>query len=296
MIRFSIIIPTYNRAHTISRAIDSCIKQSYTNWEIIVIDDGSTDSTAEVLKPYIMHSLIIYIYTPNVERGAARNLGIRKSSGTHVTFLDSDDIYHENYLLNAFMLIQKKAPMFFHQSFELVNEHLRVIRKARKHKKEDLLSGNFMACMGVFVQRELLITNMFNEDRTLAGSEDYELWLRLYSKVGLVTSNEVQAALVIHSQRSELNIDIEKFSQRICLLIKLIKDQGNFNEGETRIIISNIYMYSAITLLEIGEIKTAVKEFLNAVKEKKRILQTYKTISFWYHFTKKVLGRINYSK
>jgi len=85
----SVIIPTYNRAKLVTKAIDSVLAQTYTDYEIIVIDDGSTDNTKEVLEPY-MHK-IKYIYQDNAGVYVARNLGIRQAKGQWIAFLDSDD-------------------------------------------------------------------------------------------------------------------------------------------------------------------------------------------------------------
>jgi glycosyltransferase involved in cell wall biosynthesis len=85
----SVIIPTYNRADCITRAIDSVLAQKYKNYEIIVVDDGSTDDTRRVLEPYM--NRIRYIYQENAGCAAARNTGIRASCGEWIAFLDSDD-------------------------------------------------------------------------------------------------------------------------------------------------------------------------------------------------------------
>jgi glycosyltransferase involved in cell wall biosynthesis len=281
--KFSIIIPTYNRRDTISKAIDSCLMQTYRNYEIIVIDDGSTDNTQDVLKPYISSKQISYVYTHNIERGAARNIGIKKSSGDYVTFLDSDDIYYKNYLQCAYEYIDKEKCQFFHQAFDLVDENFKLIRKLKEPKSDAIVYGNFLACMGVFVKREVMVDYQFVEDRILAGSEDYELWLRLYANFGLHTSPVVGSAMVQHTQRSELNIDKAKLARRIALLVRTIQEQQLFDRSTTKKIISNIYMYTAINLLEAGDTKNSIKNFLNAIKENFTILHSRKSIALIYH-------------
>ncbi len=87
----SVIIPTYNRAEYVTQAIDSVLAQTYTDYEIIVVDDGSTDNTREVLEPYM--DKITYKYQENSGVSAARNIGIRASLGQWIAFLDSDDIW-----------------------------------------------------------------------------------------------------------------------------------------------------------------------------------------------------------
>ncbi len=94
---FSIIIPTYNRAHILPRTIASVLAQTYTNWECIIVDDGSTDNTKELIASYT-YPRITYIYQTNAERSAARNNGIRLAQGEYICFLDSDDEYLPEHL------------------------------------------------------------------------------------------------------------------------------------------------------------------------------------------------------
>jgi glycosyltransferase involved in cell wall biosynthesis len=97
--QFSIIIPTYNRAELIQPTLDSVLSQTYEVWECIVVDDGSTDHTAEVIRSYTeKDERFRYIYQNNAERSAARNTGIRHAKGEWICFLDSDDLYEQNYL------------------------------------------------------------------------------------------------------------------------------------------------------------------------------------------------------
>jgi len=92
----SVIIPTYNRATHISRAIESILTQSYRDWEVIVVDDGSSDHTKQVVQAY--GDRVRYVFQSNAGPGAARNLGIRISEGTYLAFLDSDDAWMPEFL------------------------------------------------------------------------------------------------------------------------------------------------------------------------------------------------------
>lgn len=94
---FSVIVPTRNRAHLIERAIDSVLSQTYGDWELIIIDDGSTDTTKSVVSEY-NDPRIAYFYQDHSERSTARNLGIEKSSGKYVCFLDDDDEFLSDHL------------------------------------------------------------------------------------------------------------------------------------------------------------------------------------------------------
>ncbi len=93
---FSVIIPTYNRASFVTKAVDSVLRQTFKDYEIIVVDDGSTDTTMQALEQY--GRAITIVHQVNNGVSAARNAGIRKATGRWIAFLDSDDEWKENYL------------------------------------------------------------------------------------------------------------------------------------------------------------------------------------------------------
>ena len=90
--RVSVVIPTYNYGHFVAEAVESALKQTYPNLEVIVVDDGSNDDTAERLRQF--GNQIIYIYQQNKGLSSARNAGIRRATGEWVAFLDADDVWH----------------------------------------------------------------------------------------------------------------------------------------------------------------------------------------------------------
>lgn len=99
MPKVSVIIPTYNRARYVSEAIDSVLAQTFSDYEIIVVDDGSTDNTRDVIHAYEMQKVNIrYVTQANSGPGAARNNGLRTAEGDWIAFLDSDDIWHPQKL------------------------------------------------------------------------------------------------------------------------------------------------------------------------------------------------------
>lgn len=88
----SIIVPCYNQGQYLGEALDCVLAQTYSNWEVIIVDDGSTDNSAEVAKAYIAKdSRIHYFHQSNAGPSAARNYGVRESKGEHIQFLDGDD-------------------------------------------------------------------------------------------------------------------------------------------------------------------------------------------------------------
>ena len=97
MPKISVIIPTYNRSSLLKQAIDSVLQQTFNDFEVIVVDDGSTDDTRDVIKQ-IGDERIRYFYKDNGGASSARNLGLIKAQGEYISFLDSDDLWPENYL------------------------------------------------------------------------------------------------------------------------------------------------------------------------------------------------------
>lgn len=218
---FSVIIPTYNRASFIQRTIHSVLQQTFSDFEIIVVDDGSTDNTEEEVAS-VKDARIIYYKKENAERAAARNYGIAKSTGSYITFLDSDDLLKENHLEEAvgFLKRNPNTPVF-HLGYDMVKSNGEIIylwKALPDPANEKLLEGNFLSCLGVFIERNVALSNRFNEDRDLSGSEDYELWIRLAAKYPVRTCAVSTACLVNHDERSVLNANSEKLSQRIALV------------------------------------------------------------------------------
>lgn len=204
---FSIIIPTYNRAYIIKSAIDSILKQTFKNYEIIVVDDGSTDNTETLIRSMNV-SKIIYFKTENYERGAARNLGISLASGNYITFLDSDDIFYSNHL-SAVMghITRLNFPKVLHLRYDIKDLKKKESKQSPLLKgniNKQLIYGNFISCHAIFLEQSIAKQNMFNEDRFLAGLEDWELWLRIAPKYKIHYVNQVTSAMIVHDQNSVL--------------------------------------------------------------------------------------------
>jgi len=220
---FSVIIPTYNRADFIRRTIQSVFNQQYKNFEVIIVDDGSTDGTEEIIGNFEFRNLFYY-KTENLERGAARNFGISKAKGDYITFLDSDDLFYNNYLANAKeSLTRLSFPVFFHQSYEIKKLDGKVLERQQHLASDDLrqlAKGNHLSCIGIFIRKDVTDKFRFNSDRNLSGSEDWELWLRLAANFGLKTDSRISAALIVHETRSVLSYDEQKLLLRKNLALK----------------------------------------------------------------------------
>jgi glycosyltransferase involved in cell wall biosynthesis len=220
---FSVVIPTYNRANLIAKTIHSVLNQSYAEFEVLIVDDGSTDNTEEVVKS-IPDSRLFYFKKQNAERGAARNFGTKHSKGKYINFLDSDDVLYNDHLNKAFhFLKQFNYPELLYQSYDIQNPDGLVIRRQEKIKgdiSEKLIYGNLLSCNGVVIRADIARQFSFREERGLSGSEDWELWLRLSSHFTFHYSNEITSSVVYHDERSVLQADESKLRSRKELSLK----------------------------------------------------------------------------
>jgi glycosyltransferase involved in cell wall biosynthesis len=202
---FSIIIPTYNRAHMISKAIDSVIAQTFENLELIIVDDGSTDNTKELVASYqVKDSRIQYIYQENAERSAARNNGIRNAHGKYICFLDSDDSYYIDNLENWFVFIVKnKQPisfMFCEMSIVLGENISQTSTNYTVQNKFDFVFTNPIVPARVCVHNSLLKNHCFEEYMSVG--EDVALWLKIINETELTQSKHIGLNYHIHEDNS----------------------------------------------------------------------------------------------
>ncbi|GAB4129687.1 MAG: hypothetical protein OHK0045_04890 [Raineya sp.] len=281
--KFSLIIPTYNRANLIPKNLQSILEQSHQDFEVIIVDDGSTDNTQAVVCNFL-NEKIHYFKIPNGERAKARNFGIQQAKGEFVSFLDSDDLLLPNYFEEAtHFILQNPQSVFFSLAYQVTDPQGNIIYKQNKRKgnlAKQLATGNHLSCIGVFVKREIIQKHLFNEQRELSGTEDYELWLRLASLYPLDFKNTVVASIVNHEERSVLNINEDKLIKRMEVLFACIEnniDCMNFYGAKgIQTIKAHSWLYVALHLAMAKKKKTALKYLLKAVQEDFRSLFTKK--------------------
>lgn len=197
MPKISVIIPTYNTAKYLPEAIESVLAQTYTDLELIVIDDGSTDNTKEVVAPFL--DRIEFIETENYGPSKARNRAIRESSGEYVAFLDADDFWYPDKLDRQMTLFSKNRQYsLLHSDASETRPYLSqedsTWFSGKKHIKaglafSELLKQCFIILSSVIVKRECLErVGVFDEK--LKCWEGYDLWLRIAFKyqIGFVNA------------------------------------------------------------------------------------------------------------
>jgi glycosyltransferase involved in cell wall biosynthesis len=183
----SVIIPTYNRNKVILRSIESVLKQTYSNFEIIIIDDGSTDKTELLLNDLVINNKIHYYKTENLGVSHARNLGVSKASGEWIAFLDSDDEWLPHKLQTQIEYLETNPHLQIVYGQEIwMRNGLRVNQK-KIHQKyggwifDKCIQQCFIAPSSTMLSKNLFI-EMGQFDLDFLVCEDYDLWLKIASQ------------------------------------------------------------------------------------------------------------------
>ena len=182
--RVTVIIPTYNRSRFVCEAIDSVLAQNYANLELLVIDDGSTDNTAQVVSAY--GPAVRYLRQANAGAAAARNRGIELATGTLVAFLDSDDLFLDGKLARQVQVFARQPETVFAYSWFSILDEAGRTRLGRRCRLTGCVAEQLLAqCMQgplatptIMVRRDAL-RSVGGFDETMHLSEDIDLWCRL---------------------------------------------------------------------------------------------------------------------
>jgi glycosyltransferase involved in cell wall biosynthesis len=191
----SVIIPTFNRAALLGRAIHSVMNQSYKNFELIIIDDGSTDQTEELLCEIGTKHNFKYCKKSNKGVAHSRNYGVSLATGQWYAFLDSDDEWHPDKLQKQIQFLKVNPHLKMVYTDEIWIRHEKRVNQKKIHQKhggnifEHCLKQCFIAPSSVLIHRELFL-EVGGFDESLVVCEDYDLWLRISSafEIGLLSS------------------------------------------------------------------------------------------------------------
>lgn len=196
----SVVIPTYNRANLLPNAINSVINQTFKNWELIIVDDGSIDNTKDVISEFIKKdSRVKYFYQKNSGQPSAMNLGIKNSKGNYIAFLDDDDEWLPEKLEKQINKIKsdKLIGLVFTDAIILdgktnVNKRSDIIKPSSGFVYKELLKTNFITATSVIIAKEIFEKiGLFDESFIIKITQiqDYDMWLRIakYYKIEYIS-------------------------------------------------------------------------------------------------------------
>lgn len=223
----SVVIPTYNRAEFLREAVDSVRSQSYADFEIIIVDDGSADSTTNIVSS-MKDSRIVYLKQKHGGVSAARNLGISRSRAPFISFLDSDDLWLPRKLETQMDFFRTHPEASICQTEELWMRRGRRVNPAKKHRKhsgwifKECLPLCIVSPSAVMMRREIF-DDVGGFDEDLPACEDYDLWLRTSLRYPIYTLPE---ALTVkrggHPDQLSKGWGLDRY--RIVALKKILSD------------------------------------------------------------------------
>ena len=297
----SVIIPTYNRAHLIGETLDSVLVQTYQHWECIIVDDGSSDNTDEVVGEYVKkESRFKYYHRPEEYLSGgngARNYGLDLAQGSYIVFFDSDDLMTEDHLQVKHDLITLGDYDFAITRTEYFNHINKSIDKNYNFTTEDITKENYILqkinwlTVDVIIKSKALEKLRFNE--FVSTGQEYNYFSRLvYLTEKGIFKNKVVSLRRHHnnSKRSQLSTKyLRRKSEALKTWFTFYDTKSLLSESISKELLSRVYLF-------IIKNKRFPKE-INAIKFWKAITIVYKDksiIKFIYYFINKYTDRFHF--
>ena len=269
----SVIIPTYNRSEQLREAVNGILKQTFTDFEVLVIDDGSTDDTPEVIKQ-ISDNRIKYFYKVNGGASSARNLGLTKAQGQYIALLDDDDLWPENYL--AAMIDKMEENKDYGLAYALFKIIVPDGSLKAGFKPERYFSGwltqNFFGtspCINpsATIFRQSTRNGMFF-DEFLKSGDDYDFFLRLSAKTKFLCVPDIFVTRRIRTDGLSKKAGRE-FSPNLCLILErfyfYMEGGGKISRFKAMYKIGSRYRRLARSYFEEGYRIAAIKLLKKAI-------------------------------
>jgi glycosyltransferase involved in cell wall biosynthesis len=237
----SVILPTYNRAWILKEAIDSVLAQDFKDFELIVVDDGSTDDTGQILDSYDQDLMVLHQSNRGVS--AARNRGIDAAAGRLIAFLDSDDLWLPRKLTTQVNFFNSNPAAVINQTEEIwIRNGIRVNPRTRHHKFSGMIFEKSLALCLVSPSAVMMKRSLFEEvglfDEDLPACEDYDLWLRISWRYPV---DLIETPLIIkrggHTDQLSKAPGLDKF--RIQSLKKII-ERGQLDDNSYQAAVQTI--------------------------------------------------------
>jgi len=267
MPKVSVIIPTYNRVNYICEAIDSVLNQSFKDYEIIVIDDGSLDNTKKVLAKY--DGKIRYFYQKNEGISSARNKGIKEAKGEYIAFLDSDDFWMKEKLEIQADILDRSSDIAltycYAKRIDTNNRELDIKPSIPAIKAADFLRDARIPMTVMFRKNCLSDVGLFDE-RIKVG-EDTDMWLRFSIKNKINFLEKRLAVIRTHDSNISDNYE-EMYLGKIKIIQKLLSNeiQNDFSRNELRdLLAKSYYNLSRVYYRETKDFESSAKFTIKAI-------------------------------
>jgi glycosyltransferase involved in cell wall biosynthesis len=264
----SVIIPTYNRAHLLDRAVRSVLNQTYQNFEIIIIDDGSTDNTKDIIGQF-EDDRIQYICQQRCGASSARNRGIEIAKGEYIGFLDSDDQWLPQKLekqIKKFQEVSDKVGVVF-TNFWIMWGNRKILGKTKMKRGyiyEDELFEDHVTGTTILVKRECF-DKIGGFDEKIPARQDYDLCLRI-SKYYHFDYVKEPVVNVNWNSGGRISVVENRIEAALRLIEKIKKETQNKSRIARNKIISNHYFYLGVFCWGERNVRSARRFFMKAIK------------------------------
>lgn len=273
--QISIVIPTYNHAAFLRKALDSVLAQSFEHWEAIVVNNFSQDDTLAVIDSYSDPRIRCVNFANQGVIAAARNHGIANTSAPYIAFLDSDDVWYPKKLENCLKHLQQGFDLVCHaETWVGPGTRIRTViygPETQASYEKLLYEGNCISTSAVLVKRSLVeAVGGFSEDSAFITAEDYELWMKLAragARIGFV--REILGDYLIHDG-NQSRAALRNMNAVIAVVQHHLQSQANDTLQQklrTRRRRALIYYSGARSLQESGEHRTAWPYFFKALAQ-----------------------------
>lgn len=269
---FSVVIPTFNRARLVTGAIESVLEQELDDFEVVVVDDGSTDGTAELLgERFGSERRVRRVAQPHAERAAARNRGLREALGEFVVFLDSDDRLHANHLsVLATAIARMPDANFLATRYELVRDGVhRPSDLARIpdgwHGLSIVLRGNPFAC-NVCVRRSNPNLVPFRETSRYE-SEDWVFLVQNLSRDRIWLCPEVTVEMIDHESRT-MRGDPASLAESKMAAVRWLEGNAELSKRDMRLLEGHAHRFCALHEHLAGRRAAAARELVRAIRDR----------------------------
>jgi teichuronic acid biosynthesis glycosyltransferase TuaG len=269
----SIIMPAYNAEKYIAASIESVLAQTFSDWELIVVDDGSTDSTATVVQEFATSDpRVRYIFQENGRLGKARNTGISNSTGRLIAFLDSDDLWLPTKLeVQTRAMAENNADVVYSKSYVFSDENIddetqTLTSSAGKFSGPDFFDSLIrypqIPVLTVLFKRSALDrVGLFEEGKAYHGCEDYDLWLRL-ARAGLVFYGMPDILARYRRHGTAMTAMRSNMFKLTLSIVRRYIDQSGLSELEKQRRLTGLYREVVSSLIDEGKISEA-KQFVH---------------------------------
>jgi len=273
--KVTVIIPTYNRAYIISKSIESVLNQTYDNIELIIVDDGSSDNTEEVVNSFNDDRIKYYKLKKNGGTAVARNYGIDKATGEYIAFQDSDDIFRPNKIeLQMDNLIKNKSVMDFCKICIHEGENIYYVPTKEEDKQlkkislvDKLCQNNVVSTQSILIKTSIVKNYGFDPD--IPNTDDYDLALRV--AIDNKVSYTQEALVDLYRQTDSITYSKEKSQKSAISMLR-----KNYKLSDEQIKILYDYLIFLLTNPSIMTYQKRVDELNRNIEENQNIIEELK--------------------